>query len=57
VICIGSGVPGISSVVGEVDDSCYIGNIYKAPVDLTTAVPVLVDQDGKLGTQGFDARE
>jgi len=54
VICIGAGVPGISSVVGEVDDSCYIGNIYNAPVDLNTAVPVFVDQDGKLGTQGFD---
>jgi hypothetical protein len=37
-----------------VDDSCYIGNIYNAPVDLITAVPVFVDQDGKLGTQGFD---
>ena len=36
------------------DNSCYIGNVYNAPVDLTTAVPVLVDQDGKLGTQGFD---
>jgi uncharacterized coiled-coil protein SlyX len=54
VICVGAGVSGISSVVGEVDDSCYIGNIYNAPVDLITAVPVFVDQDGKLGTQGFD---
>jgi hypothetical protein len=54
VICIGAGVPGISSVVGEVGDSCYIGNIYNAPVDINTAVPVFVDQDGKLGTQGFD---
>ena len=54
VICIGAFVPGISSVAGEVDDSCYIGNIYHGTVDLNTAVPVLVDQDGKLGTQGFD---
>jgi len=54
VICIGAFVPGISSVMGEVDHSCYIGNIYHAPVDLMTAVPVFVDQDGKLGTQGFD---
>jgi hypothetical protein len=53
VICVGAGVPGISSIVGEVDNSCYIGNIYNAPVDLITAVPVFVDQDGKLGTQGF----
>lgn len=57
VICIGAGVSGISSVVGEMDDSCYIGNIYNAPVDFTTALPVLVDQDGKLGTQGFDAKK
>ncbi|HTL78583.1 MAG TPA: hypothetical protein VL136_04175, partial [Candidatus Babeliales bacterium] len=48
---------GISSVMGELDDSCYIGNIYSAPVDLNTAVPVLVDQDGKLGTQGFDGNK
>jgi uncharacterized coiled-coil protein SlyX len=54
VICIGAGVLGVSRVVGEMDDSCYIGNIYNAPLDLTTALPVLVDQDGKLGTQGFD---
>ena len=54
VICIGAFVPGISSVMGEVDHSCYIGNIYHGTVDLNTAVPVLVDQDGKLGTQGFD---
>ena len=54
VICIGAFVPGISSVMGEVDHSCYIGNIYRGTVDLNTAVPVLVDQDGKLGTQGFD---
>jgi len=40
--------------MGEVDHSCYIGNIYHGGVDFNTAVPVFVDQDGKLGTQGFD---
>ena len=54
VICIGAFVRGISSVMGEVDHSCYIGNIYHGGVDFNTAVPVFVDQDGKLGTQGFD---
>jgi septal ring factor EnvC (AmiA/AmiB activator) len=47
----------MSSVVGEMDDSCYIGNIYNAPIDVTTALPVLVDQDGKLGTQGFNGSQ
>jgi hypothetical protein len=57
VVCIGAGVPGISSIVGEVDDSCYIGNIYNGTIDVTTALPVFVDRDGKLGTQGFDGNK
>ncbi len=57
VISVGAGVLGISGVAGEVDNSCYVGNIYNAPVHLNTAVPVLVDQDGKLGTQGFDGKK
>jgi hypothetical protein len=41
---------GISTTNGQVDDSCYIGNIIGAGVDAGTATFVFVDQDGKLGT-------
>jgi hypothetical protein len=50
VICLGFNVDGISTTNGELSDSCYIGNIVGAGVDAGTAVPVFVDQDGKLGT-------
>jgi len=50
IIAIGNGVSGISTTNGEVDDSCYIGNIFGGGVDGGTAVFVFVDQDGKLGT-------
>jgi len=49
VIAIGS-VEGASTTNGQVDDSCYIDNIVGGGVDAGTAVPVFVDQDGKLGT-------
>jgi hypothetical protein len=55
IIAIGEFVSGVSSVFGEVNDSCYIGNISGATVDASTAAPVLVDGDGKLGTMAVDA--
>jgi hypothetical protein len=55
IIAIGESVSGVSSVFGEVNDSCYIGNISGAEVDINTAAIVLVDADGKLGTMGVDA--
>jgi hypothetical protein len=48
-IVIGHG-SGISTTNGQVDDSCYIGNIFGGGVDAVTALFVFVDQDGKLGT-------
>src|ERR1700757_1686185 len=48
-IVIGHG-SGISTTNGQVDNSCYIGNIIGAGVDAGTAALVFVDQDGKLGT-------
>jgi hypothetical protein len=49
VIAIGS-VEGASTTNGQVDDSCYIDNVFGGGVDAGTAVLVFVDQDGKLGT-------
>ena len=37
IIAIGVQVDGISTVFGEVDDSCYIDNIFDADIDLGTA--------------------
>jgi uncharacterized coiled-coil protein SlyX len=34
----------------DVSDSCYIGNIFQAPVDPGSAVFVVIDSNGKLGT-------
>jgi hypothetical protein len=49
VMVIGN-VPGISSVFGEKDSSCYIQNIYNEPIG-GAGVPhaVWVDADGTLG--------
>ena len=49
IIAIGQ-LSGDSTTNGQVDDSCYIDNIFGAGVDAGTAVLVFVDQDGKLGT-------
>ena len=49
IIAIGS-VEGVSTTNGQVDDSCYVDNIFEAGVDAGTATLVFVDQDGKLGT-------
>lgn len=54
VIAIGASVSGASSVFGAVDNSCYIGNISGAEVDVTTSALVYVDADGKLGTLNVD---
>ena len=55
IIAIGAEVSGISSVFGEVGNSCYIDNISGAAVSSATAVAVMVDADGKLGTLAVDA--
>jgi len=55
IIAIGVQVDGVSSAFGQVDDSCYIDNIFGADVDASTAVVVGVDADGKLGTNAVDA--
>jgi hypothetical protein len=55
VTCIGD-VSGVSTVAGEVDDSCYIRNIHDQPVDSGTAQFVFVDEDGKLGTTNFSSQ-
>jgi hypothetical protein len=49
VICVGS-------VGGNVDNSCYIGNIYGASIDPATGTLVGVDSTGKLGTMSSSAR-
>jgi hypothetical protein len=54
IIAIGQ-LSGVHSVFGEVDDSCYIDNIFDATVDLGTVTIVGVDADGKLGTNAVDA--
>jgi hypothetical protein len=50
VISDGDGLSGVSTTNGQVDNSCYIGNIKDAGIDAGTADFVFVDQDGKLGT-------
>jgi hypothetical protein len=47
---IAIGAVGVSTSNGQVDNSCYIGNIFNKGVDAGTALLVFVDQDGKLGT-------
>ena len=56
IIAIGEGVNGVSTVGGQVDNSCYIRNIINAPIDGGTAAAVYVDQDGKLGTVAFSSQ-
>ena len=54
IIAIGAGVNSVSTQFGEVDDSCYIGNIYGAVISDNAAF-VFVDADGKVGTGAVDA--
>src|SRR6266513_1939364 len=55
IIAIGSGVSGVDSALGEVDNACYIGNIHGAPVSNATVAFLFVDASGKLGTMTVDA--
>jgi Alpha-galactosidase, CBM13 domain len=51
IIAIGAGVSGVDSDLGELDDSCYIGNIANQPFSAANFVGIVgVDSDGKLGT-------
>ena len=50
IIAIGQGVSGVSGFFGEVDNACYIGNIWQHGVNPNNGYAVLVDADGKLGT-------
>src|SRR5438874_5425142 len=45
---------GVHSVFGQVSDRCTIDNISGAPVSAATAVVVMVDSDGRLGTVTSD---
>jgi Chaperone of endosialidase len=56
IIAIGAGVSGVSSVFGEVSNSCYIGSAFGQTVDPGTGAPLLIDADGKLGTLLSSAR-
>ena len=56
IIAIGAGVSGVDSDLGELDDSCYIGNIANQPISAANFVGVVgVDSDGKLGTFSIDS--
>src|SRR5262245_4980154 len=41
---------GVHSVFGEESDRCFIDNIHGSPVSAATAMVVMVDSDGRLGT-------
>jgi plastocyanin len=45
---------GVHSVFGEESDRCFIDNIHGAPVSAATAMAVMVDSDGRLGTVTSD---
>jgi hypothetical protein len=49
VICVGS-------VGANLDNSCYIGNIYGAAIDPATATIAAIDSTGKLGTMTSSQR-
>ena len=46
---------GVHSVFGQESDRCYIDNIHGAPVSAATAMTVMVDSDGRLGTVPVEA--
>ncbi len=46
---------GVHSVFGQESDRCFIDNIHGAPVSAATAMTVMVDSDGRLGTTTADA--
>ena len=45
---------GLHSVFGQESDRCFIDNIHGAPVSAATAMTVMVDSDGRLGTATAD---
>jgi N-acetylneuraminic acid mutarotase len=45
---------GVHTVFGQESDRCYIDNIYGAPVSAATAMAVMVDSDGRLGTVAME---
>jgi hypothetical protein len=45
---------GVHSVFGQESDRCFIDNIHGAPVSTATALVVMVDSDGRLGTTTAD---
>jgi hypothetical protein len=45
---------GVHSVFGQESDRCFIDNIHGAPVSAVTAMAVMVDSDGRLGTVTAD---
>src|SRR6266550_266824 len=49
VIAIGTGGANVS-------DSCYIGKIFGAPIEPTSALNVMIDSSGKLGTTASSKR-
>jgi hypothetical protein len=53
-IVIGT-LSGVHTVFGQVDNACYVANIFGAPIDAGTATIVGVDSNGKLGTVAVDA--
>ena len=46
---------GVHSVFGQESDRCYIDNIHGSPVSAATAMAVMVDSDGRLGTVTMEA--
>jgi hypothetical protein len=55
IITIGP-VNGVSGALGEVDNSCYIGNAFGQPADPGTITILGIDTDGKLGTVASSRR-
>jgi hypothetical protein len=45
---------GVHSVFGQESDRCFIDNIHGAPVSAATAMTVIVDSDGRLGTVAME---
>jgi hypothetical protein len=45
---------GVHTVFGQESDRCYIDNIHGAPVSAATAMTVMVDSDGRLGTVAME---
>src|SRR5437868_3473241 len=48
---------GVHSIFGQESDSCFIDNIFGAPVSAATAAVVRIDSDGRLGTATADGHD